>query len=183
MGRPICKGGPAADFGQSGALTLSSCHIFAYYEVCAPSWREAERIGPLSTTHLPGPAKTAPLTGTPAASPAAAEVLKIVLDTLEDNKAEEIQTIDLKGKTTIADAMVVSSGRSHRHVGAIADYLVQALKDAGVGQIRVEGVPACDWVLVDAGDVIVHIFRPEVRAFYNLEKMWSAARPPDRLAG
>ena len=162
---------------------MSSCHIFAYYEVCAPTWREAERIGPLSTTHLPGPAKTAPLTGTPATSPAAAEVLKIVLDTLEDNKAEEIQTIDLKGKTTIADAMVVSSGRSHRHVGAIADYLVQALKDAGVGQIRVEGVPACDWVLVDAGDVIVHIFRPEVRAFYNLEKMWSAARPSDRLAG
>lgn len=162
---------------------MSSCHIFAYYEVCAPTWREAERIGPLSTTHLPGPAKTAPHTGTPAAIPAAAEVLKIVLDTLEDNKAEEVQTIDLKGKTSIADAMVVSSGRSHRHVGAIADYLVQALKDAGVGQIRVEGVPACDWVLVDAGDVIVHIFRPEVRAFYNLEKMWSAARPSDRLAG
>ncbi|QCI69234.1 ribosome silencing factor [Phreatobacter stygius] len=123
------------------------------------------------------------MTGTPATSPAPAEVLKIVLETLEDNKAEEIQTIDLKGKTSIADAMVVSSGRSHRHVGALADYLVQALKDAGVVQVRVEGVPACDWVLVDAGDVIIHVFRPEVRSFYNLEKMWSAARPAERLAG
>ncbi|MBN8939221.1 MAG: ribosome silencing factor [Rhizobiales bacterium] len=132
---------------------------------------------------MPGTAKSAPLTGTPATSPAPAEVLKIVLDTLEDNKAEEVQTIDLKGKTSIADAMVVSSGRSHRHVGALADYLVQALKEAGVPQVRVEGLPACDWVLVDAGDVIIHVFRPEVRTFYNLEKMWSAARPADRLAG
>lgn len=78
--------------------------------------------------------------------------------------------------------MVVSSGRSHRHVGALADYLVKALKEMGVAQVRVEGLPACDWVLVDAGDVIVHLFRPEVRSFYNLEKMWSAARPQDKLA-
>ena len=116
-------------------------------------------------------------------SPAPDQVLKVILATLDDNKAEEVQTIDLKGKTSIADAMVVSSGRSHRHVGAMADYLVQALKEAGVSQVRVEGMPACDWVLIDAGDVIVHIFRPEVRLFYNLEKMWTAARPDDRLAG
>ena len=148
-----------------------------------PPRREAERIGPLSTTTLPGPAAKAPPTGTKAGSPASAVVLKLVLDTLEENKAEETQTIDLKGKTSIADAMVVSSGRSHRHVGALADYLVKALKDIGVRDVRVEGVPACDWVLVDAGDIIVHVFRPEVRVFYNLEKLWSAARPADRLAG
>lgn len=104
-----------------------------------------------------------------------------MLDTLDENKAEEIVTIDLAGKSSIADAMVVASARSHRHVGAIADYLVKALKEVGSGQVRVEGVPACDWVLVDAGDVIVHVFRPEVRAFYNLEKMWSAARPAERM--
>lgn len=75
--------------------------------------------------------------------------------------------------------MVVSSGRSHRHVGALAEYLVQALKDAGVPQVRVEGMPACDWVLIDAGDVIVHIFRPEVREFYNIEKMWAVDFAPD----
>lgn len=79
--------------------------------------------------------------------------------------------------------MVVSSGRSHRHVGALADHLVRALKAAGVKGLSVEGLPACDWVLVDAGDVIVHVFRPEVRTFYNIEKMWSAARPAERLAG
>jgi ribosome-associated protein len=145
--------------------------------------REAERIGPLSTKTLPGPAHVAVPAGTTIGSPAPADVLQLVLATLEDNKAEETQTIDLKGKTSIADAMVVSSGRSHRHVGALADYLVRALKEAGVKDVRVEGVPACDWVLVDAGDIIVHVFRPEVRAFYNLEKMWSAARPADRLAG
>ena len=158
-------------------------HVFGYDVVrCALAARSREDWT-LSTTTLPGSAASAPPTGTPTASTAPADVLKLVLDTLEENKAEEIQAIDLKGKTSIADAMVVSSGRSHRHVGALADYLMKALKEAGVGQVRVEGLPACDWVLVDAGDVIVHVFRPEVRAFYNLEKMWSAARPGDRLAG
>jgi ribosome-associated protein len=73
--------------------------------------------------------------------------------------------------------MVVASGRSQRHVGAMADQLVRKLKDEGFGRVRVEGLPHADWVLIDAGDVIVHIFRPEVREFYNLEKMWSADRP------
>lgn len=110
-------------------------------------------------------------------------MLALVLAALEDNKAEDILTIDLKGKTAIADAMVVSSGRSNRHVGALADHVLKTLKENGVKDARVEGLPACDWVLVDAGDVIVHIFRPEVRSFYNLEKMWSAARPGEQLAG
>jgi ribosome-associated protein len=89
-------------------------------------------------------------------------------------KAEDTVTIDLPGKTAIADAMVVTSGRSNRHVGAVADHLLESLKAAGVPDVRVEGMPHCDWVLIDAGDVIVHVFRPEVRAFYGLEKMWAS---------
>jgi ribosome-associated protein len=90
-------------------------------------------------------------------------------------KAEDTTTIDLTGKTSIADLMVVTSGRSNRHVGAVADRVIQGLKDAGVSGVRVEGLRNCDWVLIDAGDVIVHVFRPEVRAFYNLEKMWAGS--------
>ena len=111
-----------------------------------------------------------------------AKLLTIVLDTLSDGKAEDIVTIDLAGKTTIADAMVVASGRSQRHVGALADQVLEKLKSDGVKGTRVEGLPLCDWVLIDAGDVVVHIFRPEVRQFYNLEKMWSAERPNDPVA-
>ena len=100
-------------------------------------------------------------------------LLEIVLDTLDAAKAEQIAVIDLKGKTSIGDQMVVASGRSQRHVGAVADHLIRRLKDEGFGRARVEGLPQCDWVLIDTGDVIVHIFRPEVREFYNLEKMWA----------
>jgi ribosome-associated protein len=109
-----------------------------------------------------------------AVRPDAKEALNLILAQLEDAKAEDTITIDLEGKTTIADYMVVTSGRSNRQVGAIADRLLKALAEHGVSGARVEGVPHCDWVLIDAGDVIVHIFRPEVRAFYNLEKMWAA---------
>jgi len=101
----------------------------------------------------------------------------IILSSLEESKAEETVKLDIAGKTTLADYMVIASGRSHRHVGAIADQMLRALKGAGFGSAKVEGLPHCDWVLVDAGDVIVHIFRPEVRDFYNIEKMWSAAQP------
>ncbi len=90
-------------------------------------------------------------------------------------KAEDTVTIDLCGKTTIADSMVVTSGRSQRHVGSVADRVLRDLAKAGVRNARIEGIPQCDWVLIDAGDVIVHVFRPEVRAFYNLEKMWASA--------
>ena len=108
-------------------------------------------------------------------------LLSVVLDTLDDAKAEDVVCIDLTGKTSIGDQMVVASGRSQRHVGAMADQLVRKLKDAGFGRARAEGLPHADWVLIDAGDVIVHIFRPEVREFYNLEKMWSADRPMERM--
>lgn len=101
------------------------------------------------------------------------ETTRLVLASLDDDKAEEIVSIDIRGKSSVADMLIVASGRSQRHVGAIAEHVTQKLKEAGVGQVRVEGLPHCDWVLVDAGDVIVHIFRPEVRGFYNIEKIWT----------
>jgi ribosome-associated protein len=109
-------------------------------------------------------------------------LLKTIRTQLEDAKAEDIVTIDLGGRSTVADGMVVASGRSNRHVGAIADQLVQKLKEAGHRDLRIEGLTQADWVLVDAGDVVVHIFRPEVRSFYNLEKLWSEHAPAERLA-
>lgn len=96
-----------------------------------------------------------------------------LLGRLDEDKAQDIVLIDLKGKSPMSDAMIVASGRSHRHVGALADHLLRTLKEHGLGKARVEGLPHCDWVLIDAGDVIVHLFRPEVRAFYNIEKIWS----------
>lgn len=110
------------------------------------------------------------------ALPEAQEILALVKARLEDDKSEDIVSIDLRGKTSIADFMVIASGRSQRHVGAIAEHLLEALKAAGIKHVRVEGQPACDWVLIDANDVIVHIFQPEVRTFYNIEKMWSGTR-------
>ena len=98
--------------------------------------------------------------------------LAVLLDSLDDSKAEDIVAIDVTGKTPIADHMVVASGRSHRHVSAIAEHLLRDLREAGAKGVRVEGLNSCDWVLIDTGDAIVHIFRPEVRTFYNLEKMW-----------
>jgi ribosome-associated protein len=109
--------------------------------------------------------------------PDAEEILRLVLARLDDMKAEDTVTIELTGKSTIADTMVVTSGRSNRHVGSVADRVIEDLTAAGLPEVRVEGMPHCDWVLIDAGDVIVHVFRPEVRAFYNLEKMWAPTRP------
>ncbi len=100
--------------------------------------------------------------------------LKTVLDSLEDSKAENVVTIDIQRKSSLADYMIVASGRSNRHVSAAADHLIKALREAGHGTARVEGLAGADWVLIDAGDIIVHVFRPEVRDFYNLEKMWQA---------
>jgi len=107
-------------------------------------------------------------------------LLATIARILDDAKAEETVTIDLVGKTSLADAMVVTTGRSNRHVSAIADQVIEELKSQGHRNVRVEGQPHCDWVLIDAGDVILHVFRPEVRSFYNLEKMWGADRPAER---
>lgn len=103
-----------------------------------------------------------------------ARLLALVRHSLDEDKAEDVVVVDLAGKSAIADYMVVAQGRSQRQVGAIADHLARRLKDAGhAGPVRVEGMPQNDWVLVDAGDIIVHVFRPEVRGFYKLEQMWS----------
>jgi ribosome-associated protein len=114
--------------------------------------------------------------------PDAEEILRVAFAAIDDMKAEDTVTIDLTGKTSIADVMIVTSGRSNRQVGAIADRLLEDLAKAGVPNLRVEGLPYCDWVLIDAGDVIIHVFRPEVRAFYNLEKMWASPPPRGRQA-
>ena len=105
----------------------------------------------------------------------------LILGQLDAEKAQDIVFIDLKDKSPFADGLVIASGRSQRHVGAMTDHLLRALKDAGHGKARVEGVPHCDWVLIDTGDLIIHLFRPEVRAYYNIEKIWSV-EPPARVA-
>ncbi len=116
------------------------------------------------------------------ASPDVATVLSAIIESLDDSKAEEIVTIDIAERSSLADAMIIASGRSHRHVGAIADHLEKKLRDIGVKQLRIDGLPHCDWVLVDAGDAMVHLFRPEVRSFYNLEKMWEVEVPAPKPA-
>lgn len=102
-----------------------------------------------------------------------------ILAWLDEAKAENVVSIDIKRKSSLGDYMVVATGRSDRHVGAIAEQLQAKLKDEGYGRVRIEGRPQCDWVLIDVGDIIVHVFRAEVREFYNIEKMWSAERPQD----
>ncbi len=120
------------------------------------------------------------LTGEQAESRLSSKALtENIMGWLDDAKAENLVEIDLAGKTSFGDFMIVATGRTDRHVGAIADQIARKLKEAGVRGVRVEGLEACDWVLVDVGPVIVHIFRPEVRTFYNLEKMWLADRPAE----
>ncbi len=109
--------------------------------------------------------------------------MQIVKTSLEDDQAEDLVVIDLAGKSSIADYMVIASGRAQRHVGAMAEHLREKLKAAGLSSVPVEGAQRCDWVLIDAGDIIIHLFRPEVREFYNLEKMWGLELPePSRPA-
>ena len=107
--------------------------------------------------------------------------LQRVLSSLDDSKAEDVVTIDLRGRSPLADYMVIASGGSQRHVSALADHLLYAMKDCNKGQTRVEGLSECDWVLIDLGDIIVHLFRPETREFYNLEKMWNTSDAGDRI--
>ena len=120
------------------------------------------------------PAAAAPLPGDAASSPLHA----LVLASLDDDQAQEIVSIPLEGKSSIADFMVVASGRSTRQVTAMAQKLSERIKQGGHGPVRIEGLPAADWVLIDAGDVVVHLFRPEVRSFYNLERMWAFGDAP-----
>ncbi|MCH2547524.1 MAG: ribosome silencing factor [Alphaproteobacteria bacterium] len=100
---------------------------------------------------------------------------------LDENKAEDIVSLDLEGKTSIADYMIIASGLSGRHVHTLADRVSEYLKEAELYSIPPEGTENCDWVIVDAGDIVVHLFRPEIRDLYNLEKMWSVALPVTNL--
>ena len=125
----------------------------------------------LPTSALSRGPKTAPEAVSQRAS--AQATLRTVLASLEDMKAEDTVSIDISGKSSIGDFMVVTTGRSQRHVASIADQVIKDLGTAGAARVRVEGQRQGDWVLIDAGDVIVHVFRPEIRTFYNLEKMWS----------
>ena len=120
---------------------------------------------------LPNNTVSSPVT---AGAPSVQSSVELILNVLDDAKAEETVSVDITGKSSLADHMIVTSGRSQRHVGAVADQIIRALREHGFGKPRGEGLPHCDWVLVDTGDVIVHIFRPEVREFYNIEKMWQA---------
>ncbi|MCZ4282319.1 ribosome silencing factor [Kiloniella laminariae] len=104
-------------------------------------------------------------------------MLDLVRNSLENDKAEDIVVIELAGKSSIADYMVIATGNSNRQVSAMSDHLLRGLKSTGMKSIIAEGKDRGDWVLVDAGDVVVHLFRPEVRAFYNLEKMWGLELP------
>jgi ribosome-associated protein len=107
----------------------------------------------------------------------------LVLESLDDDQALDVVSIPLEGKSSIADYMVIASGRPTRQVAAIATHLAERLKAGGHGSSRIEGLPAADWVLIDAGDVVVHLFRPEVRSFYNLERMWGFGDEPAAAAG
>jgi len=129
--------------------------------------------------HAKGSAPSAFSTSPERGDDAADRALQLVLASLEDSKAEDIVTIDIAGKSALGDYMVVVSGRSNRHVMAIADHLISDLKDEGLGNARVEGLEGGDWVLIDTGDIIVHVFRPEVREFYNIERMWAAPEIED----
>ena len=102
---------------------------------------------------------------------------------LDDDKAEDVTTLPLGGKSSMADYMVVATGRNARQIAAIADHLATKLKAEGIATVAVEGLKTCEWVLIDCGDIIVHLFRPEIRGFYNLEKMWGMDLPGERPAG
>jgi ribosome-associated protein len=170
--------------GDHNAVETVNQLILSYGGGPGPNTRGSgtERKGPLSTVAIArGSNRRSPdLVST--VRPDADETLRIVLARLDDMKAEDTTVIDLRTQSTICDYMVVTSGRSNRHVGAVADQVLEGLRGAGFAGLRVEGLPHCDWVLIDAGDVVVHVFRPEVRAFYNLEKMWSRGHAATRQA-
>jgi ribosome-associated protein len=126
------------------------------------------------------PQKTMFDAGTPEADALQTDSTKLatyIREILDENSAQDVLEIDIRGKSSIADYMIVASGRSNRHVGALSDYVLRGLKQAGFKDLGTEGQEGKDWVLVDAGDVILHVFRPEVRVFYNLEKIWSVPLP------
>ena len=132
-----------------------------------------ERIGAQARPEHSGSSTIVSLPDMTAAHPTHTTALhELVLHSLDEDQAQDVVSIPLEGKSSIADHMVIASGRSTRQVAAIATHLAERLKKDGHGNPRIEGLPAADWVLIDAGDVVAHLFRPEVRSFYNLERMW-----------
>ncbi|MFY0623007.1 MAG: ribosome silencing factor [Pelagimonas sp.] len=119
-----------------------------------------------------------PMSGTPQVNSTSDDILAVVMEILNDNKAEEIVQFDLRGKTSVCDHMVICSGRSSRQVAALAEMVMDALKTRCGVLSKTEGKQTGDWVLIDSGDVVVHVFRPEVREFYQLEKMWQPGAAP-----
>ena len=126
----------------------------------------------LTARHQETPAEVTILDG-----PESKDLSNFIQEILDENSAQDVIEIDIRGKSSIADYLLVASGRSNRHVSALADYVQRGLKERGFKELVVEGQEASDWVLIDAGDVILHVFRPEVRVFYNLEKIWSVPLP------
>ena len=132
-----------------------------------------ERFGAQARPEHSGPSTIVSLSNMAATPPTDTGPLhELVMHSLDEDQAQDVVSIPLEGKSSIADHMVIASGRSTRQVAAIATKLAERLKQQGFGSPRIEGLPAADWVLIDAGDVVVHLFRPEVRSFYNLERMW-----------
>jgi ribosome-associated protein len=121
--------------------------------------------------------------GNPSSDTASDRLLALVLGQLDDDQAQDLVSIPLAGKSSIADHMIIASGRSTRQVAAMAQKLGERIKQEGFGNARIEGLPAADWVLIDAGDVVVHLFRPEVRSFYNLERMWGFGDDKEAAGG
>ena len=130
----------------------------------------------IDTASVPTAGNLAAKSKEPTLTPDALHAL--ILQSLDDDQAQEIVSIPLEGKSSIADHMVIASGRSTRQVAAMAQKLAERVKQGGFGHVRIEGLPAADWVLIDAGDIVVHLFRPEVRSFYNLERMWAFGDAP-----
>ncbi|WP_420883639.1 ribosome silencing factor [Lentilitoribacter sp. EG35] len=134
----------------------------------------------LRTAHEKGAKDEKLSKGKKSGDDAVKDALKIALECLEEAKAEDTITIDIGGKSSIGDYMIVTSGRSNRHVSAICDQLITDMKNAGLGSARTEGLSKGDWVLIDFGDIIIHVFRPEIREFYNIEKMWLAPETDEK---
>ncbi|WP_432653831.1 ribosome silencing factor [Sphingobium nicotianae] len=134
-------------------------------------------------TRLANPANDAGFPASAAIDASIDRLHELVLQSLDDDQALDVVSIPLAGKSSIADHIVIASGRSSRQVAAIAQKLAERIKQATGRPVRVEGLPVADWVLIDAGDVVVHVFRPEVRSFYNLERMWGFTDAPLSAAG
>lgn len=152
-------------FGQGGHASVRS--------VIEQSATETIYTPMTSVQILPADAGVTPNPASGHADAVPGSLLELVLRSLDDDQAQEVVTIALEGKSSVADHMVIASGRSTRQVAAMAQKLAERIKHGGFGHVRIEGLPAADWVLIDAGDIVVHVFRPEVRSFYNLERMWA----------